>query len=216
MKHFSFEPLKNWFGYTRRERRSSFILLCMIAVVATARFIIPGQNMKVEVSYLGFNEVAKDSLPRDQEFIPKSGNIINGNRKQSVLLEINTCDSSSLEALPGIGPVLASRIIKFRNLLNGYVSVEQLKEVYGLSEETYNVISDKLTCDPSHIRKINMNSADYKQLIRLPYFDRFEVNAILKYRELQGRVEDVRELVENKIISPEKAEKVKSYLKFDD
>ncbi len=51
------------------------------------------------------------------------------------ILNLNICDSASLEALPGIGPVLSSRIIKYRNLIGGYVSVDQLKEVYGLPKK---------------------------------------------------------------------------------
>ena len=43
-------------------------------------------------------------------------------------LELNSCDSLSLVALPGIGPVLSVRIIKYRNLLGGFAAVEQLRK----------------------------------------------------------------------------------------
>jgi DNA uptake protein ComE-like DNA-binding protein len=54
---------------------------------------------------------------------------------------------------------------------------------------------------------------DFKQLIRLPYIDRYDVNAILKYREMKGRIGDLNELVENKLITKEKFVKVRPYFK---
>jgi len=48
MKKLSFKPLLEWFGFTRRERRSTFFLLILILFVAGFRFVIPGQNITVE------------------------------------------------------------------------------------------------------------------------------------------------------------------------
>jgi len=128
-------------------------------------------------------------------------------------LDLNTADSTSLIALPGIGPVLSARIVRYRNLLGGYASVEQLREVYGLPEETFNMISGRVMADSSAIKRININNADYKQLIRLPYFDSYEVTSILKYRELKGKIVDLNELIDNKLVTTEKFVKVRPYLK---
>jgi DNA uptake protein ComE-like DNA-binding protein len=216
MKHLSFEPVKNWFGYTRRERRSSFILLLLIVTIAAVRFVIPEKNISVELIGMDKEEYLNDTLPGKNKLSVKSG----AQREKSVrlkpgILEINTCDSAALEALPGIGPVLSVRIIKYRNLLGGYASVSQLREVYGLSEETFNIISGRFTADTSLIKKIDINKADYKQLIRLPYFEKAEVSAILKYRELTGKLGGMKALIENKLIAADKADKVRPYLKFE-
>ena len=135
---------------------------------------------------------------------------------QRPLLDINKCDSASLEALPGIGPVLSARIIKYRKLLGGFAATDQLREVYGLTEETFNLISGRIFADTTVIKRLNINTADYKQLIRLPYFERYEVIAILKYRELNGKIFSMSDLVKNKLIVPETAIKVRSYLEFDE
>ncbi|MCX6300560.1 MAG: helix-hairpin-helix domain-containing protein, partial [Bacteroidia bacterium] len=134
--------------------------------------------------------------------------------RQKPLLDINTCDSASLESLPGIGPVLSVRIIKYRNLLGGFAEVQQLKEVYGLPEETYDLVSGRIYADTAVIRKININTADYKKLIRMPYFEKYEVTAILKYRELKGRIGGMDVLIVNNLIAEEKADKIKPYLQF--
>lgn len=58
----------------------------------------------------------------------------------TVRIELNSADTTELKRLRGIGSVLSSRIVKYRARLGGFSSVEQLKDVYGLSEETYNSI----------------------------------------------------------------------------
>jgi DNA uptake protein ComE-like DNA-binding protein len=131
------------------------------------------------------------------------------------LLELNSCDSATFVSLPGIGPVLAARIIKYRHLLGGFASVDQLKDVYGLPVETYELIKGRLYTDTLIISRININSADFKTLARLPYIERFEVTAILKYRELNGKISGINELTVNKLIGAEKAFKVRPYLKFE-
>ena len=50
-------------------------------------------------------------------------------------ININTADRSQLQSLPGVGKVLSSRIVGYRNQLGGYASIAQIKEVYGISSE---------------------------------------------------------------------------------
>jgi DNA uptake protein ComE-like DNA-binding protein len=215
MKYFSFKPVREWFGFTRRERRSSFILLIIIAIVAGIRFIVPSKKMPVEMITLEFPDKSAESVKQVTQ-ASKGNTYTRRPERETVykVVELNSCDSASLEALPGIGPVLSARIIRYRNLLGGYADADQLKEVYGLSEETFNLIRSRVKADPAMVRKININSAEYKQLIRMPYFEKGEVTGILKYREGRGRIDSLGDLVENKIISEEKAAKVRWYLEF--
>lgn len=215
MNYRWFEPFKEWFGYSRRERRASFILLILILVVAGARFVFPGHKITFERINTENNEYLTDTAEKmiisPVEYKRENHAVT---KKPVRIIELNSCDSVSLEALPGIGPVLSARIIKYRNLLGGYASVEQLREVYGLTEDTYNIICGRLSADTSAIRKIKINTADYRQLIRLPYFEKEEVSAILKYRKENGRIGSIIEIIENNLISREKAVKVRAYLVF--
>jgi DNA uptake protein ComE-like DNA-binding protein len=215
MKKIIPDLLKDFFGYTRRERKSSFFLLLITLAIAGVRFIIPSRHIEIQVTDISSFLSIYDSAGQDSNITDKKGSFFrNYPYQRKELLELNTCDSASLESLPGLGPVLSSRIIKYRNLLGGFASVEQIREVYGLPEETYKLVSVMLKADSGLIRKIPVNSADYRQLIHLPYFERSEVSAILKYRELMKRIENIGELVENKIITPEKAKKISPYLSF--
>ena len=49
-------------------------------------------------------------------------------------ISINTVDTAEWKKVPGIGSAYAARIVKYRNLLGGFYEVEQLREVYGISD----------------------------------------------------------------------------------
>lgn len=215
MKKILPDLLRSWFGYTRRERRSSLFILAITLVIAGVRLVVPAKDLTVEEIDIGLFGPLLDSAGKSEQYVQNKGHFTSSYTFQRrEILELNTCDSASLESLPGLGPVLSARIIKYRNLLGGYASVDQLKEVYGLSEDTYKLVSGFLTADPSLVRKIQINNADYKQLIRLPYFERSEINSILKYKELMQKINNIDELIENKIITIEKADKISPYLAF--
>lgn len=101
-------------------------------------------------------------------------------------VELNRVDSAGLVALRGIGPVFASRILRYRNLLGGYCNPIQLLEVYGFPEETYRDLSKSLTADTLCIEKLRLNFTEYHELIRHPYLKKENVTAILEYREKYG------------------------------
>jgi competence protein ComEA len=67
----------------------------------------------------------------------------------SRLIDINIDDQEALESLPGIGPVLAQRIIKYRTVYGPFQSVEDILVIYGLSEDVYNQIKDMITVGES-------------------------------------------------------------------
>lgn len=205
----------NWFGYSRRERRSTFILLIIIVIILGLRYVFPAQNISIKEIPLDLRESNFDTTPAKQ-VIRSSGKqkeFKTFNRKRSPI-NLNICDSASLVALPGIGPVLSSRIIKYRKLIGGYVSVNQLREVYGLPEETFNLVSSGLFADSLAIRKIKINKAEYREIIRHPYFQKSEVAAIMKYRELKGKISGIGEMIENNLISSETCRKIRPYLDF--
>lgn len=60
-------------------------------------------------------------------------------------IDINTATEEDFKALPGIGDVLSKRIIKFRNSVHGFSSVNDISKTYGLSDSTFQVILPYLT-----------------------------------------------------------------------
>ena len=60
------------------------------------------------------------------------------------LLNLNTATKKELEALPGVGPALAQRIIEFREKKGGFRRVEELLVIPGISERRWKAIRDKV------------------------------------------------------------------------
>ncbi len=142
----------------------------------------------------------------------KTGTGVIVNDKKAPLIELNSADSLLLTDLRGIGPVLAGRILKYRNLLGGFVRKEQLLEVYGLPYETFENISRAVIIDTTGITRIDLNKAAFSILIRHPYLDVYTVKGILNYRDIQGNIKDVNELKDNRIIPEESFSRIKPYL----
>jgi len=61
------------------------------------------------------------------------------------LLDLNAASVSDLDALPGIGPVLAQRIVDWRTENGRFASVDQLREVNGIGEAKYADLQAKVT-----------------------------------------------------------------------
>jgi competence protein ComEA len=93
-------------------------------------------------------------------------------------VELNTADSLSLVALNGIGPGFARRILKYRSVLGGFVSVEQLQEVYGFPEELYEKIKGEVEVNAAHVKRINLNTDDFKTVNRHPYLS-YELTKVI-------------------------------------
>jgi DNA uptake protein ComE-like DNA-binding protein len=127
-------------------------------------------------------------------------------------LPLNNSDSAALVTINGIGPVLSARIIKYRNLLGGYVNKEQLLEVYGMSEENFAKILDAVYIDTADITPININTADFTELTRHPYLNDYQSRAILTYREINGRFNNTAEIEKNNLLPGDIYLKLKPYL----
>jgi len=136
-------------------------------------------------------------------------------RETKLQIELNTADSSLLTQLNGIGPVLASRTIKYRNRIGGFVDVAQLAEVYGINGELVKQLSSQLSADSLLIRKIFVNKTTFRELVNHPYLTEQHVRGILNYRNLQNRINSLDELVRNNIMKHEEAEKIRPYLTFE-
>jgi len=215
MKRFITRFTGTWFGYTHRERRATVVLLLLIFLVILVRFLIPENNNYINISQVEVPDTRESPGNNASNHETEAGLVKAADRRVAERkIELNTCDSAMLVALPGIGPVLAGRIIRFRGLLGGYASADQLREVYGLPESTFEMIKDRVTANQGLIRRIDINNAGYRQLTRLPYLTSDQVSGILKYRDSVGKLTDIEALKTAGIISGEDYLRIAPYIEI--
>jgi DNA uptake protein ComE-like DNA-binding protein len=128
------------------------------------------------------------------------------------VIELNSADSAKLESLPGLGPVLSARIIKYRTLLGGFHSLEQLKEVYGLKDEFLSKALPYISIDSNDIEKLRINFLSKSELAKHPYISFRYADSIVKLRSETGKIGRIEEI--SGIISDKDLKKVEPYLSF--
>jgi competence ComEA-like helix-hairpin-helix protein len=129
-----------------------------------------------------------------------------------IKVELNNADTTELLKLAGIGSVYANRIIKYRDLLGGFYTISQLLEVYNLPEETFKGIKTAVSVDTLLIRKIRINFAEYAELLRHPYINKKQVEAILYFRNQKGSYVNLEQLESEGLLNSETFRKIKPYL----
>ena len=129
---------------------------------------------------------------------------------------INTADSAELDKIPGIGPVFANRIIKYRKLLGGYYSINQLNEVYGVTPELFNKISKFIIVDSSNVENLELNIKNEVKIRKHPYITKYKASLIIKYLKFNGHVKNSSELIQNNILTSDEIQKLGPYLKFSE
>lgn len=135
------------------------------------------------------------------------------NKKSApVPMEINLADSAALTTINGIGPAFASRIVKYRKRLGGFVRKEQLLEVFGMDSARYRQIEPMIQIDTSSIVKININTVTFKELMRHPYFEFYMVKTICNERELRKGFDSKGELLSLKFMYKELYFKIAPYI----
>jgi DNA uptake protein and related DNA-binding proteins len=130
--------------------------------------------------------------------------------KSYPLLEINRADSLDLLDLPGIGPYYASRIVRYRNRIGGFISKDQLKEISGIDEERYLMFEARVYADTSFIYKADLNTVNIEELSSNPYIGSYLARAIVRFREQTDNI-NVKLLLENRILDRQRYELLKHY-----
>ncbi|NQY06453.1 MAG: helix-hairpin-helix domain-containing protein [Flavobacteriaceae bacterium] len=127
--------------------------------------------------------------------------------------DINTATEVNLIAVYGVGDKLASRIIKFREALGGFITIDQIADVYGLSQQTQENIKQAFYVgEKPVIEKININTASEEVLSSLVYINYQLALNITEHRTLYGQFNNLEDLKNVEGFPVEKFERIKVYL----
>jgi len=135
-------------------------------------------------------------------------------KKSISKIDLNTADSMELLGVKGIGPYLCSKIVKYRRALGGFISFEQLFEIYGIKAEQVELLRPYLIISESKIKKISVNEADYETLNAHPYLSGKEAMAIIKYRKQHGLFQNLKDLELIILLQKSTLEKMIPYFKL--
>ncbi|HAX96494.1 MAG TPA: hypothetical protein DCY35_08245 [Prolixibacteraceae bacterium] len=177
------------------------------------RYISKGGHIRYKEDLLKIYGVEKDFIDKIYPYItlpvlPEK----NEQNPTTDAIELNGADSSSLVAVPWIGPAYASRIQRYRELLGGFYSVEQIHEVYGMTDEIFKRISPYLDVDSQKIKKLKINLAEYPELRAHPYITPRQARLIIDRRSAKGPWKNIEELKPDTIFTVPEYERISHYL----
>jgi DNA uptake protein ComE-like DNA-binding protein len=136
-------------------------------------------------------------------------------KEKIVLIDINLATKEDLIKIYGIGEAISLRILKQKESLGGFVSMEQMKDVWGLSPEVIENLNThfKISVLPN-FKKIDINNASLKELSQFYYFRYALAKEIVTYRSMTGNIENIEDLTKIKGFPVDKANIIGLYLDF--
>jgi DNA uptake protein ComE-like DNA-binding protein len=136
-------------------------------------------------------------------------------KEKIVLIDINQATKEDLIKINGIGEVISLRILTQKEKLGGFVSMEQLKDVWGLSPEVIlNLNTHFKIAKLPNLNKIDVNNASIKELSQFFYFKYDLARQIVKYRSMNGDFKNIEDLIKINGFPVEKANFIALYLDF--
>lgn len=143
------KPSSNW-GFTPGERRA-LIVICAALLIGTAYRAYQRAALPESVPLTATDSAAVAAIltaAQTGTTAPQKQETASTTSDDDAPLNINTARLDQLTRLPGIGPVLAQRIIEARNRRGGFRSVEDLLAVDGIGHQRLKKIRPLIVCSP--------------------------------------------------------------------
>ncbi len=156
---------------------------------------------------------ARSGHSNNAEIGPIQATLLSANK--GPIKDLNKVSAAELRSIYGVGDVLSHRIVKFRDLLGGFVVEKQLDHVYGLEPQVIERILGrfKILESPS-ISKININQASQYDLSKLVYIPYDVASRIVAFREMNGGISSFDELTKIEDFPAEKIDIIELYLQL--
>ena len=151
-----------------------------------------------------------------KEFVQKENFRKDNFKKEKIIvLDINQATQEDLIKIYGIGEALSARILKQKEILGCFVSMEQMNDVWGLSPEVISELNTRFKAViPSSFKKIAINDASLKELSQFSYFKYALAKQIVTYRSMNGNINNIEDLSKIKGFPVDKAKIISLYLEF--
>jgi DNA uptake protein ComE-like DNA-binding protein len=141
------------------------------------------------------------------------------NEKQIILptiYGINSADSMQLLEVSGIGPFYAGAIVRYRERLGGFRNLQQLMELYKMDSAKLIKMLPQLCLDSIPIRKLSLNNADFKEILKHPYIDYETTKYIVNKRNKLGKFASLYQLQDPVHFNDSLYQKLLPYIQLDE
>lgn len=137
-------------------------------------------------------------------------------KEKIIILDINLATKEDLIKVYGIGEAISTRILKHKEVIGGFVSMEQMQDVWGLTPEVIENLNKgfKIGAVPN-IKKIDINNTSLKELSQFYYFRYALAKEIVTYRSMNGDFKNIEDLTKINGFPVDKAKIITLYLVFN-
>lgn len=164
--------------------------------------------------YIRIAREEKDSLRVDSVYT-HTDSLPKWPEKTDTVLNLRTADTTELKMIRGIGSYRAKQIVRYREQLGGFVSVEQLLEVKGMEDLASDSILQHFVLDSVTVQQMNVNQAGVQRLAQHPYLRFEQAKALYELRRKKIRLHSIQDLEAIECIDAKTLEKIAPYLNFD-
>lgn len=164
--------------------------------------------------WIFIEEKSSESRPSNKIQHPIEEAYLEKNKK-ILSLDLNECDSLSLLELKGIGPFYAGKIIAYREQLGGYITKDQLLEIWKFDAVKMDQIADQIYISNPVLVQMNINSDSINLLKKHPYIRWNLAKAIVNYRKQHGDYSRIEDLNQLEMMNDSLFDKLYPYLRLD-
>lgn len=236
MVDFLRHSLRKYFGFSKRESRGFLFVFPMLVVLYFLPTVLEkAMSAKHEMEYQNYLKEAESAFSLLSSSSPqrKHAASLRQEKKDTSNQEVqppkrmerlatpvlnkvafHETDSVLLQMVSGVGPVISSRIVKFRESMGGFHQPEQLLEVYGLTPEVVERIYKTFPFEVVITKKIPINSGDTKQISQHPYISASEAKVIVAYRQQHGPYQKAADLLGIRIFNQAWLDRIIPYLEW--
>lgn len=120
--------------------QSILLALTLLFATFTLAFFIGRSSVHAVIATERASESPERAVPMAPESEPEPKSESEPEPAPMHSVNLNTAQKSELVELPGIGEVLADRILRFREENGGFICTEQLMDVEGIGEKKYEEV----------------------------------------------------------------------------
>lgn len=240
---------KDFFYYSKSERRAVYVLLVLIALFVVGIVCLPKHQPIADTGLTPSDSVEwkkleskvqfkpkfqkKDSFPkgekypetyrsdsrrskrldtvRPKEFFSKKEYVKVFKYPEGTLVDVNSADTAELKKIPGVGSGIAGNIVRYRERLGGFYTLNQLEEVKYVTPELLKWF--KLESDS--IRKMEINKASLDKLRAHPYLNFYQAKIIIEHRRKRGQIKSLSQLALYEEFTEKDLNRLSAYVCFD-